>query len=284
MSAHFDSPFLDQDGPWPRDDEREKPSGEAEGPFAELPGEAGSPFLPGEVEQESQFLSGEANGAEYEANDPALFVGGELERAIDQEWQGLAPEDSREGEGEGEAEGETEGGAGDAPYGEGEGEGEGDGSAELEGEIIVLSREAEYEEAERGGAAAVFADEEAYPAEEGQLPQDAFPVLGRILWPALGFPAVVTPAAAPKKEPSFDVDATRCLTLLVLTNTPKLPAAEAARRLRIVPWAQRGRRFIPDGKPGAFAAADLAVRTDSQATKLTLAQPKDATEDRKSVV
>ena len=74
------------------------------------------------------------------------------------------------------------------------------------------------------------------------------------------------------------MDATRCVTILVLTNTPKLPANEIAKRLRIVPWSDRAGRFIADGKSGSLSATDLVVRTDAPATRLTLTQPQGATE------
>ena len=116
-----------------------------------------------------------------------------------------------------------------------------------QGEIVLLEEEGEPE-------GLVLPSDDAED-EAAPVPFDAgIPMLGRILWPALGFPAVVVPGANPRREPTRDVDATRCLTLLVLTNRPTLSPEEAARSLRIVPWSQRGRRYIPDGEPGAFKA------------------------------
>jgi hypothetical protein len=145
-----------------------------------------------------------------------------------------------------------------------------------EGEIILLSREAE-EEGEQGELIPTNQEPE-YVAEDRQVPIEGIPLLGRILWPALGFPAVVTPSADPRKEPSLEVDATRCLTLLVLTNRPTLSAEEAAKNLRIVPWSQRGRRYIAEGQAGVFNATDLLVRNDSSGAALTRPQPESATE------
>jgi hypothetical protein len=74
----------------------------------------------------------------------------------------------------------------------------------------------------------------------------ATPVRARILWPALGFPAVI----APRARPSDVADATRCICVLLLSNCKTLSKADAARYLRYVPWAQRTRRHIPAGQPG----------------------------------
>ena len=145
-----------------------------------------------------------------------------------------------------------------------------------QGEFVLLNRESEREE--EGEFVLLEQESESGAEEEGLLPEDEWPVLTRILWPALGFPAVVTPGSDPKKEPSLEVDATRCVTILVLTNTPKFPANEVAKRLRIVPWSDRARRFIADGKSGSLSATDLVVRTDAPATRLTLTRPQDATE------
>ena len=89
----------------------------------------------------------------------------------------------------------------------------------------------------------------------------------RILWPALGFPAVIAPRTAGAVGSSTPSSARQAFVLL-LSNRPTLTADDAARYLRIVPWEQRGRRYVESGQPGCFAAADLAVRTDSPATPL----------------
>ena len=85
-------------------------------------------------------------------------------------------------------------------------------------------------------------------------------IQGRILWPALGFPAVIAPKAGSREAASMLVDATRCLTILVLTDKPSLSKAEVARYLRLVPWKERGRRYIPEGSAGSFREEQLVVR------------------------
>ena len=146
-----------------------------------------------------------------------------------------------------------------------------------EDEIVLLA--GHPEQPDEQGEIVVVEQESEDEAGDAPTAVEGIPMLGRILWPALGFPAVVTPGVDPRKEASLEVDATRCLTLLVLTNRPRLRADEAARHLRIVRWDERGRRNIADGQPGAFAAADLLVRDDSAGAMLTRPQPKDATEE-----
>jgi hypothetical protein len=61
----------------------------------------------------------------------------------------------------------------------------------------------------------------------------------------------------------LDADATRCICVLLLSNRRTgLSKAEAAKYLRYVPWAERGRRHIPPGQPGSFAEVELSVRND----------------------
>ena len=145
-----------------------------------------------------------------------------------------------------------------------------------DGEIILVEEEAAGEGEHAEPILATYEPEDLF--EEAQPPSDGIPMLGRILWPALGFPAVVTPSANPRQEPSLDVDATRCFTLLVLSNRPKLSPEEAAQHLRLVPWSQRGRRHIATGKGHAFDAKDLLVHTDGSGAQLTRPQHKSATE------
>jgi hypothetical protein len=107
-------------------------------------------------------------------------------------------------------------------------------------------------------------------------------VHARILWPALGFPAVIAPRPQPVNHPTFDVDATRCITVLLLSDTEFLSTEEAARYLRFVPWDQRTRRNIPAGGAGSFKDVELTVRNDAKVTvkgerqvTLTLPFPKE---------
>jgi hypothetical protein len=63
-------------------------------------------------------------------------------------------------------------------------------------------------------------------------------VRARILWPALGFPAVI----APRKNGSTDAGAenpSRCIWALILSDKQYLGKEDVARYLRIVPWDQR---------------------------------------------
>ena len=75
-------------------------------------------------------------------------------------------------------------------------------------------------------------------------------VRARILWPALGFPAVIAPGG------KSDAEATRCITLLVLSNQRALTPDAVARHLRCVPWAERRRRHIAEG---FVAASDVTI-------------------------
>lgn len=75
-------------------------------------------------------------------------------------------------------------------------------------------------------------------------------VRGRILWPALGFPAVIAPGGR------SDAESTRCITLLVLSNQRALTKEHVARHLRCVPWAERARRHIA---ADFFTANDVTI-------------------------
>jgi hypothetical protein len=85
------------------------------------------------------------------------------------------------------------------------------------------------------------------------------PIRARILWPALGFPAVISPQAGSSSKP-FDTDTSRGLCVLILSNSPTLAPGDAAQYLRVVPWSQRARRKISTGQAGTFNAADMDVR------------------------
>jgi len=134
---------------------------------------------------------------------------------------------------------------------------------------VSSSRElwtAEQGEAAAGGQITYVgeaADEEAEAqAIDESLVQEApaaIRIQGRILWPALGFPAVIAPAAGSRRVASLLVDATRCITVLVLSDNPSLSKADAAQYLRIVPWQERGRRYIPAGAAGSFREEQLVI-------------------------
>ncbi|MEO8450182.1 MAG: trypsin-like peptidase domain-containing protein [Gemmatimonadota bacterium] len=119
-----------------------------------------------------------------------------------------------------------------------------------EGEVVLLEGESEQEE---------------------QAPKQT-PVTARILWPALGFPAVISPRDPPAEKQMTDGDATRCITVLLLSDRKVLSKEEAARYLRYVPWTYRGRRHIPPGQGGSFTEEQLAVRNDEQGPRLLLSE------------
>lgn len=106
---------------------------------------------------------------------------------------------------------------------------------------------AEYLAAHRGTTDAAWSEATMDVAEAGS---DTGPVRARILWPALGFPAVITPGGA------SDAESARCITLLVLTNKQQLTSEDAAAHVRCVPWAQRGRRHV---RERTFAAGDITI-------------------------
>ena len=93
-------------------------------------------------------------------------------------------------------------------------------------------------------------------------------IAARILWPALGFPAVVAPRRGPGPS-SSDSAVQRSLCVLLLSDRKTLTADDAARYLRIVPWADRARRHIAPGQPGSFSRAELRVRNDIPAGTLS---------------
>ena len=76
----------------------------------------------------------------------------------------------------------------------------------------------------------------------------------RILWPALGFPAVIAPGST---GPALS---TRTICLLLVSAHKRLTKAHVAKFLRLVPWADRHKRFVPPEPPQAFAEEHLDVR------------------------
>lgn len=92
----------------------------------------------------------------------------------------------------------------------------------------------------------------------------------RILWPALGFPAVIAPRPVPG---AFAGQHSICV--LLLSDRATLTAQDAARHLRVVPWVGRTRRNIERGQPGSFSAAELTVRSDAPRSILTRPQKDD---------
>lgn len=123
---------------------------------------------------------------------------------------------------------------------------------------------------EPGGASrgAELADETWTEQEAG--PEAAADV--RILWPALGFPAVIAPRERNARGDGPG-DATRCICLLVLSNRT-LTGEDVARNLRCVAWDNRRQRHLAEGTDlGAFKAAEIAVRTDVRGDPISLPTP-----------
>lgn len=86
-------------------------------------------------------------------------------------------------------------------------------------------------------------------------------VPARILWPALGFPAVISPNGDEKAEP-----ARRICLLIVCDRDPRrrpLSKLDVAKHLRIVPWAKQHQRWSPTrlkGGQSAFLEEHIEVR------------------------
>ena len=85
-------------------------------------------------------------------------------------------------------------------------------------------------------------------------------VPARILWPALGFPAVIAPGGGDRAI------AARTICLLVLSpRDPRhfpLSKGDVARHLRIVPWKnRRDKRYYKPGGPESFAEEEIEVRS-----------------------
>jgi N-acetylmuramoyl-L-alanine amidase/3',5'-cyclic AMP phosphodiesterase CpdA len=93
-------------------------------------------------------------------------------------------------------------------------------------------------------------------------------IRARILWPALGFPAVIEPQEHGSNDP-LATSATRGICVLLLSDQPNLGKEDAAQYLRIVPWPQRTRRQIAAGQPGSFRVDDIQVVNDDGGKKLS---------------
>jgi 3',5'-cyclic AMP phosphodiesterase CpdA len=146
----------------------------------------------------------------------------------------------------------------------------------------AVQEEREQEESEYPDTDIISAVREASHDSEGTeetgTEQLASPTPGaaarvRILWPALGFPAVIAPREQNARGNVAD-DATRSITLLVLSNRT-LTREDVARHLRCVTWDNRWQRhIIPEGgSPGTFLAADIAVRADVKSDPISLSTP-----------
>jgi peptidoglycan hydrolase-like protein with peptidoglycan-binding domain len=114
-----------------------------------------------------------------------------------------------------------------------------------------------------------FTPSDSFDAHEGPTTLSMRPIQARILWPALGFPAVINPRPTGSPKP-LDSDTSRSICALILSDSPKLTSHDAAQYLRIVPWSDRNRRQIPAGQPGSFDANDIEVRGDVHGTGLSI--------------
>ena len=101
------------------------------------------------------------------------------------------------------------------------------------------------------------------PAQGAPAQGPAPAIATRILYPALGCPAVIGPRENPASNaPS---GAQHRITVLLMSNREQLTPAEVAAHLRLVPWAQRAIRKAP----ATFVAADIRVRNDAGKEILT---------------
>ena len=126
-----------------------------------------------------------------------------------------------------------------------------------------------HEEVVRLGASDE-AGRELEPAESSGPPQV------RILWPALGFPATIAPRSQVSGSPFKLSDATRCITVLLLTNATVLTAADVARGLRYVPWASRGRRNLLSVSDGSFPEAAIEILGETSKAGFAIPDSRDA--------
>ena len=102
------------------------------------------------------------------------------------------------------------------------------------------------------------------------------PLQVRILWPALGFPATIAPRSQVSGSPFKLSDATRCITVLLLTNAPVLTAADVARGLRYVPWSSRGRRNLLSVSDGTFPENAIEILGETSKSGFAIPDSKDA--------
>lgn len=87
-------------------------------------------------------------------------------------------------------------------------------------------------------------------------------IAARILWPALGFPAVIAPRPTGPDDPLAS-SPTRAICALVLSNRKYLSKEDAARYLRIVTWTDRTRRDVAAGPESSFSPSEIQVRNDA---------------------
>jgi outer membrane protein OmpA-like peptidoglycan-associated protein len=121
-------------------------------------------------------------------------------------------------------------------------------------EVINVDPDSEEHESDRV---------EAVEALEAKSSTRPLRVRARILWPALGFPAVISPQSNGSTD-ALEAKPSRSIVALIISDQRYLGKEDVAHYLRIVPWSQRGRRHIPDGQPGSFRVEDVQVRNDDR--------------------
>jgi 3',5'-cyclic AMP phosphodiesterase CpdA len=89
------------------------------------------------------------------------------------------------------------------------------------------------------------------------------PIPARILWPALGFPAVIDPGNSSKSD-----DASTCVRVVIITPRSKITKKQAADHLRFALWDQRHTRYYPPGAAHGFLESEIEVRTNPQTLEL----------------
>ncbi|HEY3841475.1 MAG TPA: metallophosphoesterase [Bryobacteraceae bacterium] len=80
-------------------------------------------------------------------------------------------------------------------------------------------------------------------------------VPARVLWPALGFPAVIVPGDSSETD-----NASTCVTVLILSPAASLTKKQASDHLRFVPWEQRRTRYLPAGAANGFLESEIEIR------------------------
>lgn len=288
MSPDYESPFLDREMPFRRTDDEGQVGESLESVYEKAFSDAESPFLNAES---SQAMT-EADGMDSEGS---LFDPRELERLVSDGTDAQRPDDERDGTGvvfELDTEDESDAPAQSLEWADesedawtsasesGESEWSDGESPFRDGEIVELRSESYDGE--------VVEEYDILTVGEAQFEQQAAPttlsmrvkerIRARVLWPALGFPAVVSPRSDAKGPPSMNTVSTRCLTVLMLSDRKVLSKEDAARYLRIVPWAKRSQRHIPVGATGSFKETDLVVRNDSAGPRLVVPSPSSASE------
>lgn len=120
-----------------------------------------------------------------------------------------------------------------------------------------------------GGDSTARADTPSAPVTRGSENTYKPPhIPARILWPALGFPAVIAPGGAAKSD-----DASTCVTVLIISKQKSITSRRAAEHLRFVPWEQRHTRYLPPGTDHGFTEDEIEVRSNPSDGESLLENP-----------